>query len=266
MAVDRWSLLSAALAATLLVLAPACEKNRTAAPQTQADDLDRAAKELVWQLRVGERAQLEASFAEFAAKIDDRDLAVLSRTLTWLGQESKFERTGEQPIVDGVERRYAMALALGEIELTITVIGGVITGFEFDEPRWTEYVDQSAAAAAGDMRVTDFRYVDRHGKPVTGKLDPAAINYELVLEGLGAMLREHHVAIHKSVFDEGGHQVYRQDEPDEMRFSQSDTGASGGRISGTVKVPGPGRYELVLEVRDLSGSQTLTHRVAFTIE
>ncbi len=262
----RSSHLSAVLAAALLGVAPACKKAETTAPGHQDDDLDRAVEDLVWQLRVGGRGELDKTYPDIAAEIDDRDLAVLSRTLEWLGQESRFERTGEQPIVDGVERRYKIELARGKIELTVTVIGGKIEGFSFDEASWTSYVDQSAAAAAGDLRVSDFRYVDKQGKPLTGKLDPMGINYELVLEGLGARFREHHVAIGKAVFDAGGHQVYKQPEPDEIRFSQSETGASGGRISGTVKVPGPGRYELELHIRDLTVEQTLTHRVGFTVE
>lgn len=263
---DRSSLPSAALITALLMPALACEKKPTTPPAEEQDDaIDRDTKDLVWNLRVGEREELAASFPTLASQIDDRDLAVLSRTLTWLGQQSSFVRVGEQPLVDGVERRYTLSFEKGEIELTVSVIAGKLTGFTFEEDRWTSYVDQSAAAAAGSMRVTAFYYVDRKGKATT-VLDPKAINYELVLEGLGAALREHHVSISKSVFDEGGKQVYRQREPDEMRFSQSDTGASGGKISGTVGVPGPGKYELQLEIRDLTQEQTLTHRVKFTIE
>ena len=236
----RSSVLSAALAAMLLVPATACSKKKTTPPEHHEDDIDATAKNLVWELRVGEREQLAASFPDLAAQIDERDLVVLSRTLTWLGQEQSFKRTGEVPVVDGVERTYAIELAQGTVELTIEMVGGKLIGFSFDEPSWDSYVDQSAAAAAGKLKISDFRYVDRNGKPLTGALDPAAINYELVLEGLGASFHEHHVAIAKSVFDSSGRQVYRQHEPDEVKFSQSETGASGGRISGTVAVPGPG--------------------------
>jgi hypothetical protein len=254
------------LAAILLVPALACEKAETTPPAHTDDQIDQVAKSLLWSLRVGDRADLDATFPKLASEIDDRDLAVLSRTLTWLGQEIAFVRVAEQQVVQGVERQYRVVHEQGEFLLTITMLDGAVVGFSFDEPGWTPYVDQAAAAAAGSLHVAEFRYVDRKGKPMTGPLDPAGINYELVLEGLGAMLREHHVAVVKAVFDKGGHQVFRQANPDEVRFSQADPAASGGRISGTVAVPGPGSYELVLDIQDVAGEQALTHRVPFTIE
>jgi hypothetical protein len=255
------------LAVTLLGPALGCDKP-TATPVEQGDDeVDGMAKTLLQQLQLGDRAELVEQYpAEITDKLDERNVVVIARTLTWLGTWTEFERAGEQPVVDGVERRYAITLERGEIELTITVISGKLAGFAFEEPLWTAHVDSSAAAAAGSLRVSQFRYVDRRGKPTTGPLDPAAINYELVLEGLGAMLREHHVIVRKVVFDSEGDQVYRQPHDDEVRFSQSDTGATGGRISGTVAVPGPGSYELELDIRDVAGSQSLTHRVTFSIE
>jgi hypothetical protein len=68
------------------------------------------------------------------------------------------------------------------------------------------------------------------------------------------------------VFDSAGAPVYRQAKDDVVRFSQAETGASGGRISGTVAVPGPGTYELELDIRDMAGSQALTHRVTFSVD
>jgi hypothetical protein len=259
--------LGAALAVSLLVPALACDKPTTTTPEQGDDEVDRTAKALLQQLQLGDRAELSEQFpAVVTAELDERNLVVIARTLTWLGHWAEFTRAGEQPVVDGVERRYAIALERGEIELTITVIDGALAGFMFEEPLWTGHVDSAAAAAAGSMRVSQFRYVDRRGKPTTGPLDPTAINYELVLEGLGAMLREHHVIVHKAVFDSEGDQVFRQADGDEVRFSQAETGASGGRISGTVAVPGPGSYELELDIRDVAGSQSLTHRVAFSID
>jgi hypothetical protein len=257
----RSNVLGAVLAGVLILPALACDKKTTTPPVEQGgdDEVDRTAKALLLQLQLGDRAELVEQFPGAAtAALDDRNVVVIARTLTWLGHWAEFTRRAEQPVVDGVERRYAITLERGEIELTLTVVGGKLEGFAFEEPLWTSHVDSAAAAAAGSMRVSQFRYVDRKGKPTTGPLDPTGINYELVLEGLGAMLREHHVAITKAVFD--------SNDDDEVRFSQSETGATGGRISGTVKVPGPGQYELELGIRDIAGSQSLTHRVPFTIE
>lgn len=259
-------LLGAALAASLLCPALGCDKP-TSTPEQGDDEVDRTAKALLQQLQLGDRAQLVEQYPAIVTnELDERNVVVIARTLTWLGHWSQFARAAEQPVVDGVERRYAITLERGEIELTITVIDGKLAGFAFAEPLWTAHVDAAAAAAAGSMRVSQFRYVDQKGKPTTGPLDPAAIHYELVLEGLGAMLREHHVVVRKAVFDGAGAQVYRQADDDEVRFSQAEPGASGGRISGTVAVPGPGSYELELDIRDVAGSQSLTHRVPFTID
>lgn len=262
------SVLRAVLAAVVLLPALACDKKSTEPPVEQGDDeVDRTAKALLAQLQLGGRAELAEQFPGAATgALDDRNVVVIARTLTWLGTWTSFTRRAEQPVVGGVERRYAIMLERGEIELTITVVDGKLEGFEFGEPLWDAHVDSAAEAAAGSMRVSQFRYVDRKGKPTTGPLDPTAINYELVLEGLGAVLREHHVAVHKIVFDSAGNEVFRQKDDDEVRFSQAETGASGGRISGTVAVPGPGQYELHLDIRDLAGEQSMTHRVPFTIE
>jgi hypothetical protein len=265
---SRSSVLRAVLAAVVLLPAVACDKPTTPPPTEQGDDdVDRTAKTLLAQLQLGDPAELAEQFPGPATEtLDERNVVVIARTLTWLGTWTEFKRQAEQPVVGGVERRYAITLERGELELSITIVDGKLEGFAFEPSLWDAHVDSAAEAAAGSMRVSQFRYVDRQGKPTTGPLDPTAVNYELVLEGLGAVLREHHVAVHKLVFDSAGNEVYRQWDDDEVRFSQAETGASGGRISGTVAVPGPGQYELQLDIRDIAGEQSMTHRVPFTIE
>lgn len=242
-----------------------CEKS-TQAPEQQADAVDQLTERLLIALRQGAREDLLAlATPTLAGDLDERDVAVIARTFAWTGQLASLTVVAEQPLSGGVERRYRLAFERGEVELSVSVIGDRLEGFAFDEAVWTTMVERAAAAEAGNLRVASFAFVDLHGKPLTQPTDAAAIHYDLALEGLEAQLREHHVVIAKQVFDAAGKQVYRQNEDDEIRFSQAEPGSSGGKLSGTVKVPGPGSYVLELEIQDVVGSTTLIHRVAFEL-
>ncbi|WP_146155826.1 hypothetical protein [Enhygromyxa salina] len=261
------SLLPLVLCGAALTSAGACDKSAaTAAPADATDDTDRLTTKLLAELSIGARdAALALCTQSLAADLDERELAILARTLDWLGPVAALERESEDPVEGGVRRRYLARFDRGEVGLTVVVLGDKIEGFELDESEWTALVDRAAEAAAGSLRVIGFRYLDAEGNALDGPLDPASINYELMVEGLDAQLREHHAVIGKTVFDAEGHEVYRQREDDDVRFPQAETGASGGRITGMVAVPGPGRYELELRIRDLVGAQTMTHRESFEV-
>ncbi|NJK31525.1 MAG: hypothetical protein HC927_03365 [Deltaproteobacteria bacterium] len=146
----------------------------------------------------------------------------------------------------------------------MTAGGGKMIGFEFDDPSWPTYVER--AANSGSLKVAEFALTAPDGQPLTGPLDPKAIHYSIALEGLGSNLREHHVTIDKVVMDAKGTQVYRQREPDDIRFPEAEIGSSGGRLTGSVAVPGPGTYELELKIVDLVGGESIVHRHEFVIE
>jgi hypothetical protein len=261
-------LLSLSLVSALslpLLATSACDKS---APQhPEEDDTDRLVRALLDGLARGEReAVLALASDTLAADLDERDVTIIARTLDWLGGLESAERASEEAVAGGVRRRYELAFGRGGVGLTLTVVGGKIEGFEFDAQQWAALEDRAAEAAAGELRVAEFHWLDAEGKPVSAPPDPAAINYELGIEGLEAQLREHHVVIAKSVLDGEGNQVYRQNDDDDIRFPQAESGSSGGRITGSVAVPGPGHYELELQIRDLVGDQSMTHRVPLVIE
>lgn len=262
------SVLIVAMCCSTLVSAGACDKSgSTQAPADGADASDRLTNKLLAELAIGDRdAALALCNPSLAADLDEREVAILARTLAWLGPVEALERESEEPVAEGRRRHYLARFGAGEVGLSVTVVGAKFEGFAFDAGPWTTLVDRAAEAAAGSLRVTGFHFLDAGGKAIDDPLDPASIPYELVIEGLDAQLREHHAVIAKSVFDAEGHEVYRQSEDDDIRFPQAETGASGGRITGTVAVPGPGRYELELKIRDLVGAQAMTHRVSFAIE
>jgi hypothetical protein len=192
-------------------------------------------------------------------------VAILARTLAWAGA---FELTpgAEEPVVGGTRREYLLSFEGHEVGLELTVVGGKVEGFAFDEDAWLRLEDLALEAVSGELRVASFGFTDREGKAISAPKDPAAIAYEIDIEGLGAQLREHHVRIAKEVYDAEGHLVYRQNEADDIRFPQSETGSTGGRLTGSVAVPQPGRYHLELVVIDLVDDHSISYTESFEIE
>jgi hypothetical protein len=256
------------------VALPGCEKklgdtsSPDAAAEAEGDPVDHLTQKLLVALATGDRDRIDPlSTSTLAGELDERTVAVLGRTLSWLGAVESLEGAGDEAIIGGVTRRYQVGFSRGSIGLAVTIIDGKVEGFAFDEDRWAAYDESAVAAVAGSLRVVDFAFVNPHGGgALTGPLDPADVVYRVSVEGVDAQLREHHVSVAKLVFDEAGNQVYRQPKDDEFRFRQYETGSSGGRVEGNVAVPGPGRYELELTITDLIGGATLVHRVPFTIE
>lgn len=260
----RQAPLALALALASPIMLTACERGTQAPSET--DEADRLTEQLLAQLRLGEHdAALGLCAAALAGELGPRDLAVLTRTLAWLGPVEGLARGSEEPVEGGLRRAYRVQFDDAELGLTVAIGSGKFEAFEFDEQQWSGFVERAAQADAGQLRVAEFRYLDAKGQAIDAPQDPAMIVYELALEGLEAQLREHHVTVAKVVFDAAGNQVYVQEKDDVVRFSQAESGASGGRLSGNVAVPGPGDYELELLIRDVVASTTLTHRERFKI-
>jgi hypothetical protein len=257
----------ALLLALATIPALACEKSDGGTEAPGEDQVDALTRELLAALREGEgeRAQGVAT-PTLAAALDERTVATVGRTLAWLGPIARLRSIAEQPVVGGVERRYAIAFDRGELELTVTVVAGKLEGFEFDEEPWRSLADWALAASAGSLRIAEFGFVDAGGQPIPAPTDPKEIRYSIAVEGLDAQLREHHLSVAKQVFDGRGAVVYRQRGADDIRFPQAETGSSGGRITGAVAVPGPGEYELELTLTDLVGGRALIHRIAIAFE
>ncbi|PRP96179.1 hypothetical protein [Enhygromyxa salina] len=263
--------ISSLVLALSLVCVAGCERSgSTRAPVAAQDPTDQLTGELLATLRAGDlEAALGLCNAALAGDLERRgasELAVITATLDWLGAVESLELESEQPVAGGVDRRYLVRFGHGEVGLSVTAVNGKLEGFEFDRGQWQVLVDRAAEAAAGSLRVAEFRYLDAKGQPVEGALDPAKVSYELALEGLEALLREHHVMIAKTVRDAAGNEVYRQTEDDDIRFPQAQSGSGGGRITGHVAVPGPGHYQLELRIRDMVGAQLMTHKESFVIE
>ncbi len=260
----------ASLFAALLLLSPllACETSTAASTEAPSEDsVDALTRDLLAALTAGDREATQAlSNAALATALDERALATLATTLTWLGELGSLARVEDRPVSGGVERRYRAGFERDELTLTVTVVNQKLEGFEFDPGQWEVVSERAAEAAAGSLRVAAFEFVGPDGQPISGPIDPTDVRYSLALEGLDVQLREHHVVIAKQVLDGEGRQVYRQDRDDDIRFPQAEAGAIGGRITGSVMVPGPGRYEVELKITDLVAGQTIVHRVPLTIE
>jgi hypothetical protein len=260
----------AVLAFALLLLAPtlACDKTAsdTKAPVGE-DSVDGLTRELLDALADGDRERAQSlATPTLALALDEREVAVVGRTLEWLGPITSLSRRDETPVSGGVERHYRVGFEHGELTLTITAFGDKLEGFAFDPGQWEALSERATQAAAGSLRIARFELVGPDGQPLTGPLDRSAIRYSLALEGLDAQLREHHVVIAKHVFDADGRVVYQQREDDDIRFPQAETGSNGGTITGSVAVPKPGRYELELKISDLVGAKSLVHRVPLSVE
>ncbi len=256
-----------ALAALLLIFPVfACDKNTDDTRAPSEDSVDQLTRDLLAALANNERERAQSlSNSLLAAELDERTVVQLGRTLTWLGPIQSLAHVEETPVSGGVERRYRVGFTRDELTLMVTVVGGKVEGFEFDEGQWDAASERASQVGSGSLRVAEFVFVGPDGQPVSSPPDPSDVRYSLALEGLDAQLREHHVVIVKQVFDDDGNQVFRQREDDDVRFPQAETGSDGGTITGAVQVPGPGKYELELKITDLVAGQSLVHRVVIEI-
>lgn len=261
------SLLCLPLALALLTPLSGCnEGGETRAPTADEDEVDALARQLLAALAADDAEAARAlSNQELSIALDLREVAIIARTLAWLGTLESLSGSDEEPLANGVRRRYVARFARGELTWHLSVVGGKAEGFELDPGQWAAYEERALTAHAGSMRLLDFHFVGPEGQPVQDPVDPSSIPYALELEGLDVQFREHHVSIGKKVYDAEGNEVYRQDSDDNITFPQGEDGTSGGILTGSVKVPGPGSYELELRIRDLAGGQDITHRVEFEI-
>jgi len=260
------------LALSLVVLAagalvcPGCKKVSEGSAAPAADEHDELTRALLEAIAAGDRpAALDLATSALAIDLDPGSFAGLSETLAWLGDLSRLRPAGDEPVDGGVHRRYVATFANGELSLSVTIVADKVEGLEFDEGQWAAFEDRAIEAGSGRFRLSAFYFVGPEGERVKNPANPDSIPYAIVIDGLDAEFREHHVTIGKLVYDSEGNEVYRQDSDDNIRFPQGDEDTVGATVTGNVAVPGPGDYELVLQVHDMVGNQTLDHRVAFTI-
>ncbi|GEM_PF-2914836 len=268
----RPSKLAPLLALALLGLVPAgCEKPEPSQPpEARARDrIETLSLQLLEALRDSDRSTLAAiTRTALQADLDARDLDLFARTLHWLGPMTLAQRGDDAAIQGGVRRSYEAVFHRGSFEFEVTVIADKLEGFHVDPQTWAPLVNLASEARAGSLRMLTFSFLGPEGQPLSDASfsDPARIDYSLAIEGLDSQLREHWLSVDKIVVDDRGRQVYRQPEPDEIRFPQADSGSAGGRITGSVAVPGPGKYTLVLDISDLVGAQSMTHTAHFEVE
>lgn len=257
--------------ALTLPLDLACKRDHepVQSPASSSEDpVDGLTRNLLLALRQHDDARLaELASVELAASLDEGARAELATTLDWLGAVDELTRLDDHELTNGIERRYQIRFEHGEIEVTITTAGERVHGLLFDELMWAQIVERSVAAAAGSLRVAEFAFITADGEPLPGALkNPKAIHYAIALVGLASNLREHEVSVAKVVFDAKGAQVYKEPEDEQLRFPEADVGASGGRITGSVAVPGKGSYELEIQITDRIAGDAIVHRQPFTIE
>ena len=257
-----------------LALGPAlgCKRDATSNPSDSSasaseDQVDGLTRDLLLALRQHDDERLaELASEELAASLDEAARVELGTTLDWLGAIEKLDTIDQHEVAGGVERHYGIRFEHGKVELRVTTAGERVHGLVFDEAVWAYLVERAVDAAAGSLRVAEFSLITADGQPLAGPPDPKAIHYAIALEGLSSNLREHEVSIHKVVVDAKGAQVYKEREDEQLRFPEAEIGASGGRITGSVAVPGKGSYELELEITDRIAGDTIVHRHAFAIE
>lgn len=255
-----------ALALTLPLDLGCKRDNESTQPDSQEDRVDDLTRDLLLALRQNDEERVaELATETLVASLDAPARAVLHDTLDWLGSIDELSQVSEQPVAGGIERRYAIRFEHGEVELTVITSGERVEGLQFEQVMWAQIVQRAIEAAAGDLRVAEFAFTTPDGKPLAAPTDPKAIHYSIALEGLTANLREHQVSISRAVFA-GDAQVYKEREDQKLRFPEADVGATGGRLTGKVAVPGKGSFELELKITDELAGATIVHRQPFSIE
>ena len=263
------------LVATLGLLGTSCQKEQT--PTTQPtgptakpeDDLDKAATLLVRTLLTGEYDELRDNTVNpLTHDLSKEEFADLSKVIQWLGVLEDRTETKTDMSHGGGQRWYTLQFEKGSpVDLEVSLDGtGKLIGFQFSGDGYTEAERGVLAEPFREFKVYDFFFLGPNGE----ELDPGApiagnkVNYDLVVGGIEAFVGEHHISVRMTVLDAKGGEVFVMPVEFDTKFAADAMGVPRGDLRGSVEVPGPGDWELLLRVTDEHAHRTVDSSHKFT--
>ena len=261
------------LALAVGVLLGACNKagsSGTTSPAVQpdADPLDKAATTLVERLQAADFEGLRSQTADplthdlSRAEFDD-----LSNIVKWLGTLQGRTETNTDMNYGGGQRWYELQFEKGDpVELEVSLDeAGKLIGFQFSGDGYTQAERGVLAEPWREFKVYDFTLLSGDGAalPAGTAVTGNRVEYELVVGGIEAFVGEHHLTIQKILLDASGKEMFREPVEFDTKFGEDATGIPRGVVRGHVEVPGPGTWELDLQITDQNSNRTIESRHKF---
>ena len=269
------STLFACLVVPMLSLG-ACEKSsgdgsNAPAAAAPADQVEAATDKLISVL-AGEDYKAMTDLAAGALRVDMSAEAFkdLHAIVSWLGYvKSKRTTQEDMPVSEGgVRRTYIVEFEKEEVTLEVTVLDdGHILGFHFSGEGFYRAEHGVIADEFREFKVYDFHWVDGDGvehppgEPIVG----THLTYHVVVGGIEAFGGKHHIAVKKMVHDADDREIFVEPIEYDVKFEENAEGIPRGDMSGEFDVPAPGKYELILTLRDDVAVIDVEHRVPFVV-
>jgi hypothetical protein len=223
----------------------------TTASSTSTDEVRDVGAWLVDALRTGRTQPVLARCdPSLRASLQPEALGELTDALAWLGPPNGFELEGVVPIEGGERRVYTIDYDAGLVELETSTRGDALIGFRFGGGGYQRALDGSAKARYDEFKIYAVEFVDAGGKahPEGKALGDKVVQWRLVVGGIEELGGEHHLTIEQTCFDRRGEPVFRRPVSFDVRFANH--GGATSDVGGHVELPGPGKYELSIVVRD----------------
>jgi hypothetical protein len=254
----------------------ACDKSAgtpSTEPAAQApqDPIDVAMSSLLTHLARGDYEGLKTSTTEpLTTDLSEEAFSDLSQIAVWWGVLKSWQETETERTHGGGERWYDLQFEQGgSVQLWIAIEqDGKLMGFRFSGDGFTEAERASLAEEWREFKVYDFAYLDaegqrlEQGQPISGN----RVEYELVVGGIEAFIGEHHISVVKTVLDAKGEEVFVEPIGYDATFSANAEGIPRGVVRGYLEVPGPGSYQMKLNVTDRNSARVIDYDQAFEVK
>lgn len=233
-----------------------------------ADALDRATTMLLEALASGDYEGLRTKTVDpLTGDLSRAEFDDVAAIVQWLGPLQHREATKTDETYGGGERRYTLQFERGaELQLDVSLdADGKLIGFHFSGEGYLEGEHGVLAEPWREFKVYDFAFVDAEGTPLEEDTPIAGtrVAYEVVVGGIEAFIGEHHLTIEKIVLDAAGKEVFHEPIEFDVRFAADALGIPRGLVRGHLEVPGPGEWEMQLEITDRNANRDIDYRRKF---
>jgi hypothetical protein len=268
---------STLFASILLVALPGCNKDGASNSPAQGDssaavDPVEASIDKLLATLAGDDydAMVELAAGQLKEDMSREAFKDMHTIVEWLGYvKSKRTTQDDMPVQEGgVRRTYIIEFEKEEVVLEATVLDdGHIMGFHFSGDGFYRAEHGVIADEYRVFKVYDFHWTDAEGnkhapdEPIVGN----HVAYHLVVGGIEAFGGKHHIRVKKMVKDAKGNEIFVEPIEYDVKFAENAEGIPRGEMSGEFDVPGPGKYELVLNLRDDVAVVDVDHTVPFEV-
>ncbi len=244
----------------------------SAAKAEPADAVEAAVDDLLKRLAAGDYAKMkEITAGALSEDLSPAAYEDLSQIVAWLGWvEEKQQVQEDVPLEGGGTRRtYEIQFEKEEVVLETSVLpDGKVMGFHFSGDGFYRAEHGVIADQYQVFKVYDFHWTEPDGTKVAIETPrkSTTVSYHLVVGGIEAFAGQHHIKVSKSLKDDSGQELLVEPIEYDVQFSENAEGIPRGEMTGELDVPGPGRYELIMVLRDDIAVIETEYRVNFEVK